>query len=180
MSPWWSKSSSKEAKKKANGGGIFGTIQRKLRSPSESKHSSSRRHSEIASEMGSHSRAGSRSSSPSTLVARSISFAERPHAHPLPLPGNLSDTGRADSGKRASRKVGIAKGSSPLLLFPLPKPSHAQNAHGHADVEGDLATDSVFTPSDTDSDDPPDSRLLSPQASDFETGNKTSTNSPSR
>ncbi|XP_071692091.1 mitogen-activated protein kinase kinase kinase YODA-like [Rutidosis leptorrhynchoides] len=176
MSPWWSKSSSKEAKKKANGGGgIFGTIQRKLKSPSESKQNSSRRHIESASEIGSHSRVGSRSCSPSTHVARSISFAERPHAHPLPLP----NTGRADSGKRAPRKVGIAKGSSPLLLFPLPKPNHVQNAHGHADVEGDVATDSVFSDSDTDSDDPSDSRLISPHASDFETGNKTSTNSPS-
>ncbi|KAK9076675.1 hypothetical protein SSX86_005009 [Deinandra increscens subsp. villosa] len=173
MSPWWSKSSSKEAKKKANGGGIFGSIQRKLKSPSESKQISSRRRCEISSEMGSNSRA----SSPSNKVARSQSFAERPHAHPLPLPE--SDTGRVDSGKRASRSPGVVKGSSPLLLFPLPKPNRVQNGLGQADVEGDLAADLVFFDSDIDSDDPSDSRLLSPQASDYETGNKTSTNSPS-
>ncbi|KAL8207816.1 hypothetical protein R6Q57_007228 [Mikania cordata] len=173
MSPWWSKSSSKEAKKKENGGGIFSSIQRKLKSPSESKQYSSRRRCEISSEIGSNSRA----SSPSTLVARSQSFAERQDAHPLPLPG--SDSGRVDSGKRASRNPRVGKGSSPLLLFPLPKPNRVQNALGQADVEGDLATDSVFTDSETDSDDPPESRLLSPQASDYETGNKTSTNSPS-
>lgn len=177
MSPWWSKSSSKEPKKKTNAGGIFGTIQRKLKSPtSESKQNSSRRRSEIASEKGSHSRVGSLSPSPSTLVARSLSFSQRPHAHPLPLPD--TDTGRADSGKRVLRNSGIGNGSSPLLVFPLPKPRNTQNAQGQIDVEGDLATDSVFTDSDSDSDDPPDSRLLSPQASDYETGNKTSTNSP--
>ncbi|KVH95392.1 Protein kinase, ATP binding site-containing protein [Cynara cardunculus var. scolymus] len=179
MSPWWSKSSSKEVKKKPNRGSIFGSIQRKLKSPSEGKQNSSRRRSEIASEKGSHSRAGSRSPSPSTPVARSHSFAERPHAHPLPLPGNFSGIRSADSGKRTSRKPGIAKGSSPLLLLPLPKPRHPQNAQGHADAEGDLATDSAFTDSSSDSDDPSDSRLLSPQASDYENGNKTSTNSPS-
>ncbi|KAI3693633.1 hypothetical protein L1987_76581 [Smallanthus sonchifolius] len=174
MSPWWSKSSSKEGKKKASGGGIFGSIQRKLKSPSESKQLSSRRR-DISYEKGSNSRA----SSPSNLVGRSLSFAERPNAHPLPLPENLLDTGRVDSGKRTSRSPGVGKGSSPLSLFPLPKPNRAQNALGQADVEGDLATDSVFTDSDTDSDDPPDSRLLSPQASDYEIGIKTSTNSPS-
>lgn len=179
MPLFWSKSSSKEAKKKANGGGVFGSIQRKLKSPSESKQISSRRRSEIASEKGSYSRACSESSSPSTLVARSQSFAERPHSHPLPLPENLSATDRADSGRRASKNPGNSKGSSSLVLFPLPKPNQPQNAHGHADVEGDLATDSVFTESDSDSDDPSDSRLLSPQASDYEIGNKTSTNSPS-
>ncbi|KAI3710809.1 hypothetical protein L2E82_40603 [Cichorium intybus] len=151
MSPWWNKSSSEEVKKKSTGGGIFGTIQRKLKSPSESRQNP----------KGSHSR----SSSPSTLVARSQSFAERPLAHPLPLP---------DSGKRSSRKSGTGKGSS----LPPPKPRISQNAPGHVDVEGDLVTDSVFTDTSSDSDDhdASDSRLLSPQASDYE---KTSTNSPS-
>nr|XP_043640067.1 mitogen-activated protein kinase kinase kinase YODA-like [Erigeron canadensis] len=180
MSPWWSKSSSKESKKKATGGGIFGTIQRKLKSPSDSKQNSSRRHSEVASEMGSHSRVGSRSSYPSTLVARSISFTKRPDAHPLPLPNKLVDTVRVDSGKRASRKPGGGKGLSPLMLSPLPKPNHAHNAHGQTDVEGELATDSAFTDSSSDSEYPSDSRLLSPQASDYENGHKTSTNSPCR
>ncbi|KAL7609263.1 mitogen-activated protein kinase kinase kinase YODA [Lactuca sativa] len=155
MSPWWNKSSSEEVKKKSNSGGIFGTIQRKLKSPSESKHKS----------KGSNSRVGS----PSTLVSRSQSFAERPLPHPLPLP-DVHPT--ADSGKRASRKSGIGKRSS---LTPH-KPSRSQNAPGHVDVEGDVATDSVFTDSSSDSDDPSDSRLLSPQVSDYE---RTYTNSPS-
>nr|GEW05097.1 mitogen-activated protein kinase kinase kinase YODA-like [Tanacetum cinerariifolium] len=167
MPLWWSKSSSKEPKKKANAGCIFGTIRRKLKSP---------RRNEIASEKGSHSRVGSQSPSPSTPVAWSLSFSQRPHAHPLPLPD--TDTGRADSGKRVLRNSDIGNGLSPLLLFPLPKPRSTQNAQGQIDVGGDLATDSVFTDSDSDSDDPPDSRLLSPQASDYDTRNKTSTNSP--
>ncbi|CAH1415510.1 unnamed protein product [Lactuca virosa] len=134
MSPWWNKSSSEEVKKKSNSGGIFGTIQRKLKSPSESKHKT----------KGSNSRVGS----PSTLVARSQSFAERPLPHPLPLP-DVHPT--ADSGKRASRKSGIGKGSS---LTPH-KPSRSQKCP---------------------CDDPSDSRLLSPQVSDYE---KNYTNSPS-
>ncbi|KAK9053136.1 hypothetical protein SSX86_029766 [Deinandra increscens subsp. villosa] len=174
MSPWWSKSSSKDAKKKTNGGGIFGLIKRKLKSPSESKQISSQRCSEIGSEMGSNSLAPSLS----ILVARSQNFAERPHAQPLPLPKNLSDMGRVDLGKQASRNLGSRKSSSQLFLFPVPI-SNAQNGHDQTDIEGDLATDSVFTESDSDSDRALDSWLLSPQAPNYKTGNKTSTNSPS-
>ncbi|KAI3713412.1 hypothetical protein L1987_71989 [Smallanthus sonchifolius] len=124
--------------------------------------------------MGSNSRA----SSPSALVARSQNYAERPHTYPLPLPENLSDRSRVDLGKRASRNSGGSKGSSPLL-FRFPKSDHAQNGRDQTDVEGDLATDSVFTYSDSDSDGPSDSRLLSPQASNYVTGNNYSTNSHS-
>ncbi|GKD32283.1 hypothetical protein Tco_1247792, partial [Tanacetum coccineum] len=142
MPPLWSKSSSKEPKKKANAGGIFGTIQRKLKSP---------KRNEIASKMGLIRWA---------LIIISI------------------DTSRADFRKRVLRNSGIGNGLSPLLLFLLPKPRKTKNAHGQKDVEGDLATDLVFADSDSDSDDPPDSQLLSPQAFDYDTGNKTLTNSP--
>ncbi|XP_076897653.1 mitogen-activated protein kinase kinase kinase YODA-like [Bidens hawaiensis] len=176
MSPWWSKSSSKEPKKKANGGGIFGSIQRKLKSP-ESKQVSSRKHCEIYSEKGSNSRAPS----PTTLAARSQSFADYPLAQPLPLPGKLSDTVLVESGKQASRSPRVARGSSPLVFFPLRPPNHFQNALGQADGEGELATDSYYSDSECDSYevDPADSRRISPQASDHEAGIKTSTNSPS-
>nr|GFA19444.1 mitogen-activated protein kinase kinase kinase YODA-like [Tanacetum cinerariifolium] len=102
----------------------------------------------------------------------------RPHAHPLSLPD--THTGRADSGKRVLRNSRIRNGLSPLLPFLLPKPRKTKNAQGQKDVEGDLAIDSVFidSDSDSDSDDPPVSHLLSPQASDYDTGNKTSTNIP--
>ncbi|XP_076913656.1 mitogen-activated protein kinase kinase kinase YODA-like [Bidens hawaiensis] len=172
MSPWWSKSSSKEPKKKANGGGIFSSIQRKLISP-DSKQVSSRKHCEIYSEKGSNSRA----STPTTLAARSQSFAD----YPLPPPEKLSDAVLVDSGKRASRSPRVARGSSPLLFFQLPTPNHSQNALGQAGGEGNLATYSYDSDSDCDcyEVDPADSRRISPQASDHEAGIKTSTNSPS-
>lgn len=48
------------------------------------------------------------------------------------------------------------------------------------DVEGDLATASISSGSTIDSDDPSESRPLSPLASDYENGNRTALNSPSR
>ncbi|KAJ0630689.1 putative mitogen-activated protein kinase kinase kinase STE-STE11 family [Helianthus annuus] len=171
MSPWWSKSSSKEAKKKSNGGGIIGFIRRKLKSPSESKQTSLHLRDEV------------RASTPSNPVAQSQNFAERwPDAHPLPLPENSPDMGRVEEGNRESRNRRSSEGLSPLFHFPLPRYNQAQNGHDQTDVEGYLATDSVFTDSDSDSDsfDPANFRFLSPQASNYETGDKTSTNGPSR
>ncbi|KAK1438619.1 hypothetical protein QVD17_04428 [Tagetes erecta] len=158
MSPWWSKSSSKEAKKKANGGGIFGLFKRKLKSPSESKQISSRRRIEIASEMASNSQ----TSSPSNKLSE-----------------NLLDMGRVDLGKHASVNEGCSKGSSSLFFFPLPKSTHALNGHDQTDVDGDLARDSVFTESDGESGGPSDPRLLTTHALDHVIRSKTSINSPS-
>ncbi|KAK7836572.1 mitogen-activated protein kinase kinase kinase yoda [Quercus suber] len=144
MPSWWRKSSSKEVKKKANRESFIDSIHRKFKSASEEKCNSRsggscRRCSDTVSERGTRSRVPSRSPSPSTQVSRCQSFAERPHAQPLPLPG-------ADP----------------------------------ADAEADIATASFSSDSSTDSDDPSDSRFLSPLASDYENGNKTTMNSPSR
>ncbi|XP_059640260.1 mitogen-activated protein kinase kinase kinase YODA [Cornus florida] len=185
MPSWWGKSSSKEVKKKANKESFFDTIHRKLKIASEercnSKSGGSRRcFADTVSEKGSQSRAGSRSPSPSTQVARCQSFAERSLAQPLPLPGvPLSALGRTDSGISASTKPEFDRSSRPLPFLPLPRPGNVPNRPNPTDVEGDLATASVSSDSSTDSDDPSESRLLSPLASDYENGNRTAMNSPS-
>ncbi|KAK6137405.1 hypothetical protein DH2020_028828 [Rehmannia glutinosa] len=67
--------------------------------------------------------------------------------------------------------------TSPFLF--LPKPGHVK-IKAHAVVgERDLATPSNSSDSSSDTDDPSDSRLLSPQASDYESGIKSDTTSPS-
>ncbi|KAA8522421.1 hypothetical protein F0562_013218 [Nyssa sinensis] len=183
MPPWWGKSSSKEIKKKANKESFIDALHRKLKIASEEKcnsrsGSSQRRFSDTVSEKGSQSRAESRSPSPSTHVSRCQSFTERPHDQPLPLPVlHLASVGRTDSGINASPKTGSETGSKPFFL--VPRPEHASKRPDPTDAEGDLAAASVFSDSSIDSDDPSDSRLLSPQASDYENGNKTAMNSPS-
>ncbi|KAK9927166.1 hypothetical protein M0R45_024365 [Rubus argutus] len=165
MPSWWRKSSSKEVKKKENKESFIDTIMtihRKLKSSSEEKFNSRsggsrRRCSDTVSEMGSQSRALSPLTS--TQVSRCQSFAERPQAQPLPLPRvQLSNIGRSDSAVNASSKPGADP----------------------TDAEGDIATASISSDSSIDSDDPSDSRLLSPMASDCEYGNRTTVNSPSR
>lgn len=184
MPSWWGKSSSKEVKKEANKESIIDTIQRKFKIASEEKWNNrskgSRRRTETISVKVPQSCAESRSTSPSTQVSRCQSFAERPQAQPLPLPGvRLSNIKRADSGNSASRKRRIDRGSNPLSSLPLPKLGDVPN-ETYADVETDIATGSISSDSSNYSDDPPDSCLLSPQASDYENGNKTAINSPSR
>lgn len=177
MSPWWGKSSSKEVKKKANKESFIDTIHRKFKISS----GDSRRRSDTASEKGPRSRVQSRSSSPSAQVSRCQSFAERPHAQPLPLPGvHLTSVGHTDSGINASTKPGVDKGSKPSLFLPRPRPGNLPYRPEPADADGDLATASVSSDSFIDSDDPSESHLLSPQASDYENGNRTAMNSPSR
>jgi hypothetical protein len=129
------------------------------------------------------SRVPSRSPSPSTHVSRCQSFAERPQAQPLPLPlPGVPHTkiGRCDSGISASVKPGLDGGGKPLHLLPLPRPGHVLNRLDQADTAGDLATASVSSDSSIDSDDLPDSRVLSPFTSDYENGNRTAVNSPPR
>ncbi|XP_020539546.1 mitogen-activated protein kinase kinase kinase YODA isoform X2 [Jatropha curcas] len=181
--PWWGKTSSKEDKKKTNGS-IIDAIHRKFKIASEEKDNSRsggswRRGSDTVSERGSISRVPSRSPSPSTHVSRCQSFAERPHAQPLPLPGaRHAGIGRCNSGISASIRPRLDGGLKPLDL-PLPKPGCGPNRLGHAYTEGDIATASVSSASSTDSDYPSDSRILSPLTSDYENGNRTATNSPS-
>lgn len=189
MPSWWGKSSSKEAKKKGNKESIIDTIHRKFKSGSEDKSNSrsggsQRRCNDTVSERGSLSRFPSRSPSPSTPVSRCQSFAERPHtqphAQPLPLPrAQLATVGRTDSSISTSSKSELDRQSKPMLVFPLPKPCYGMNRADPTDVEGDLATASISSASTIDSDDPSESRLLSPLASDHENGNRTALNSPS-
>ncbi|KAK9983559.1 hypothetical protein SO802_033084 [Lithocarpus litseifolius] len=184
MPSWWGKSSSKEVKKKANRESFIDSIHRKFKSASEEKCNSRsggsrRRCSDTVSERGTRSRVPSRSPSPSTQVSRCQSFAERPHAQPLPLPGvHLPRIGRTNSGISASAKPGFDRGSK-SHFFPLPRPGCVLNRADPADAEADIATASFSSDSSIDSDDPSDSRFLSPLASDYENGNRTTMNSPS-
>lgn len=181
--PLWGKSSSKEEKKKPNRDSFFDAIHRKFKIGSEEKSNnrsggSQRGCNDTVSERGSRSRVPSRSPSPSTLVSRCQSFVERPHAQPLPLPGVR--VGRSNSGIGAPIKPGLEVGSKPLHFLPLPRPGCGPNRLDHTDAERDPATASVSSDSSTDSDDPLDSRILSPLTSDYENGNRTAANSPSR
>ncbi|XP_061353817.1 mitogen-activated protein kinase kinase kinase YODA-like [Gastrolobium bilobum] len=184
MPSWWGRSSSKETKKKASKESFIDTLHRKFKIPSEGKLSSrsgeSRRHrNDAISEKGAQSR--SESTSPShSKVARCQSFAERPHAQPLPLPGlHPSNVSRADSEISLSTKSRVEKGSKPSLFLPLPKPGCMRGRLNPADLDGDLVTASVSSESSADSDEPVDSNNRSPLATDSETGTRTAAGSPS-
>ncbi|XP_022760229.1 mitogen-activated protein kinase kinase kinase YODA-like [Durio zibethinus] len=185
MPTWWGKSSSKEDKRKASKESFIDAINRKLKIRSDEKFTSrsggSRiRRSDTVSERGSLSRVPSRSPSPSTKVSRCQSFAERPHAQPLPLPVmHHASVVRTNSGINASIRPGFDRGSSQSLFLPLPRPGQLSNKLGPIDADGDIATASDSSDSSIDSDDPSDSRLLSPLTSDYENGQRTAANSPS-
>ncbi|PIA49333.1 hypothetical protein AQUCO_01300281v1 [Aquilegia coerulea] len=184
MPSWWGKSSSKEVKKKNNKESFIETINRKFKTPTEDKCNirsggSRRRNCDIVSEKGSLSRAVSRSPSPSNQVSRCQSFAERGLAQPLPLPGvHPSSVGRTDSAISIQRP-GLEKRSKPSLFLPLPRPGCISNRGDPTDVDADLATASVSSDCSIDSDDPADSRHLSPRAVNLENGSRTVANSPS-
>lgn len=184
MPTWWGKSSSKETKKKAGKESIIDTLHRKFKFPSEGKRStisggSRRRSNDTISEKGDRSPSESRSPSPSK-VARCQSFAERPHAQPLPLPGlHPSSLGRVDSEISISAKSRLEKPSKPSLFLPLPKPSCIRCGPTPADLDGDMVNASVFSDCSADSDEPADSRNRSPLATDSETGTRTAADSPS-
>ncbi|KAJ6876316.1 hypothetical protein NC652_035629 [Populus alba x Populus x berolinensis] len=184
MPSWWGKSSSKEVKKKANKESFIDTLHRRFKSPSDGKLNgrpggSRRRCSDTISERGSQSRAESRSPSPSSKhVSRCQSFAERPHAQPLPLPGvHPASVGRTDSGIGISTKPRLENGAKSSLFFPLPRPGCLRDKSNNLD--GDLATTSVFSESSTDSEDPADSSHRSPLATDYDLGTRTIAISPS-
>ncbi|CAN0841261.1 Mitogen-activated protein kinase kinase kinase YODA [Linum grandiflorum] len=174
--PWWGKSSSKDEKKKANKESIIDAIQRKFRNATEDKGSGrSRTGWRRSRDVVSLSRVPSRSPSPSTLVSRCQSFAERSHAQPLPLP-----IVRSHSGVSGSAKSGSDAGSKHLQVLPVPKAGgNVSNRLDRVKLEVDIGTASVSSDSDSDSEDQSDSRLLSPLTSDYENGNRTAANSPS-
>ncbi|KAJ4705993.1 Mitogen-activated protein kinase kinase kinase [Melia azedarach] len=181
MRSWWGKSSSK---KKASKESIICTIHQKLKI-SDGKVSSrtggSRRHcNDTVSELGSQSRAESRSTSPSKQVGRCQSFVERSNAQPLPLPGlHPAAVGRTDSEISVSTKPKLEKGSKSSLFLPLPRPACIRSRANPTDLDGELVTASVSSESSIDSDDPADSRQRSPLANDFDNLTRTAATSPS-
>ena len=181
MPSWWRKPSSKEVKKKTSKESFIDSLHRKFKIPSEGKPNSrsgvSRRCcNDTISEKGSQSPAESRSPSPSKQVSRSQSFAERPHAQPLPLP----DLGGTDSGIGISTKARPEKGSKSSLFLPLPRPGCIRHRPNLNDLDGDYVTSSVFSDSSAESDDPTDSHHRSPQATDYDNGTRTAVSSPCR
>ncbi|XP_073016276.1 mitogen-activated protein kinase kinase kinase YODA-like isoform X1 [Primulina eburnea] len=175
MPSWWGKSSSKEPKKKEIKERFIDTIQRKFRSP-DSKSTgvsggSRRRSSDTVSERGSQSKAHSRSPSPSKHVARCQSFAERPLAQTLPLPGpanvNHSD---ARTGKKEKKK--LEKGTKPLSFLPFSRPGCTRHRLDPSDFDGELVVTSISSECSIESDEPVGSHQRSPMASDhdFSTG----------
>ena len=185
MPPWWGKSSSKEAKKKPSKESLIDTLHRKFRIPSDGRVNSRsggsrRRCSDTISEKGCRSPTESRSPSPSKQVSRCQSFADRPHAQPLPRPNlHLASVGRTDSGINISTTPRCEKGSKPSS-FLLPKPGCIRSRLNPTDLDCDFVRGSVSSESSADSDDPADSRQRSPQATDYDNGTKAVAGSPSR
>ncbi|GAB4826341.1 hypothetical protein Ancab_009207 [Ancistrocladus abbreviatus] len=187
MPPWWGRSSSKEPKKKARKESLFDVLQRKFKSSADGKFDNSSRGScrhcsDTISERGSHSRAESRSPSPSKHVARCQSFVERPqvHAQPLPLPGlHPANMGRSDTGNSISAKPRVEKSSKSSLSRPLPRPACIRSRPDPGELDGDLVTASASSESSIDSDDLTDSRMRSPLTSDCDNGMRTTGGSSS-
>lgn len=188
MLSWWGKSSSnsKEAKKKTNKESILDSLQKKFRSPPESKANgrpgrSRRQSSDAISEKGAQSRAQSRSPSPSKYVYRSQSFAERSTAQPLPLPVlNPAAFSRTDSGISIAIKPRSEKISKSSLFPPFPKPACIRPRPNPDDLDGEIITASISSEGSIDDDDPADLHNHSPQANEHENGIRISANSPSR
>ncbi|XP_019241027.1 PREDICTED: mitogen-activated protein kinase kinase kinase YODA-like isoform X4 [Nicotiana attenuata] len=184
MRSWWGKSSSKDVRRKPNKGSFIDTISRKLKiftkEKSSGKSGSSRRRcNENISEKSSQSRV-SRSPSPSTPASRCQSFVDRTSSQPLPLPdGHYSYVHLVDSENIASIKSVTSGVSKSSLTLPLPTPRRLPYGSAATGVDEDLPTASVSCDSSSESDDPTDSRLLSPQTSDYKNGSRTALNSPS-
>lgn len=173
MPSWWGKSSSKDSKKKTTKENFIDTLHRFI-SPSDQKGNvksvgSRRRCSDIASDKGSRSIVESRSTSPSTQVSRCQSFADRPVAQPLPLPGLQPGICRTSSGLSLSKPI-LEKRGKPQLRLPMPTRGCVPRRANVADAEGDLATASVSSTCSIDSDEATDSRLHSPVGYDFDRG----------
>lgn len=176
MPSWWGKPSSKDVKRKANKGSFIDAIRRKFRNVSGDNNAgkiggSERYSKDTLSEKG---LSLSRSEAPSLLASRCQSFNELPNAQPQPLPLPQLHVGGDDSGINSS--------ALELKGFSKPSPLSRRSRHNKPlspDAWGDFATASVSSNTSMDTDDQPDSRLLSPLASDYESGNATAINSPS-
>lgn len=180
MPSWWGKSSSKDVKKKTSKGDFFVTIQRFISSTEQRSNAKSLmtriRNRDISSEKGSHSRLGSRSTSPSTQVSRCQSFADRPVAQPLPIPELDPGVTRTRSNISVSKPMLEKRGRPPLFL-PLPTPDRFTRKATNNDIDADLTTASVSSNcSIDDSDDQADSRLHSPVGNGFDNGSRVMVN----
>lgn len=165
MRSWWGKSSSKDVRRKSTKESFIDIINRKLKIFTEEKSSG-----KSGSSRRQRNDTNSRSPSPSTPVSHCQVFADRTSSQPLPLPeGHSSDVHLVDSDNSASIILVTGEVSEPSLTLSLPTPRHLP--HGPASVSCD---------SSSDSDDLTDSRLPSPQTSDYENGIRTALNSPSR
>ncbi|XP_073064308.1 mitogen-activated protein kinase kinase kinase YODA-like [Primulina eburnea] len=186
MPSWWGKSWSKEEKKKKSKESFIDTLHKKFKSP-DSKPSgrlegSRKRSNDIVSERGSQSQAVSRSPSPSKHVARCQSFAERPQAQPLPLPGmrlRTANVHHTDSGIRESAKPKLERVSKSSLFPPLPRPTCIWQKPDPADMDGEVIVHSISSECSVESDDPADSHQRSPLATDYDVGSRTAAGSPS-
>lgn len=162
---WRRKSSPKEVKTNEKKRSFIDTIHEKFKNASKHKESLKSVKSKRAS--GTNSERGfvvSRSALPSTQVSRCQSFADRRPSQPLPLPR-----------VRHSQETRCCH---PLALSSLSR--LASNRAKHLYGEGELATASVSSDSSLSTDDPIDSQLISPQASDYESATRTAINSPSK
>ncbi|KAK4796226.1 hypothetical protein SAY86_028552 [Trapa natans] len=183
MPSLWGKSSSKDARKKPSKESFIEILQRKFRSPSNTKQNSRsrglRRHcSDIVSESGSLSRVPSRSPSPSKHVSRCQSFAERPVAQPLPLPGFHPVNGGCSDSK-ISIPTKYRSDKSAKSFFPLPRSVCIGIKTNQAVTDNDLITTSVANEGSSDSDDPADFSQQSPPATDCGREGTTTVSSPS-
>uniref|UniRef100_A0A803LQF9 mitogen-activated protein kinase kinase kinase n=1 Tax=Chenopodium quinoa TaxID=63459 RepID=A0A803LQF9_CHEQI len=178
-------SSSKKVQRKTNRGSFIDLIQRKLNIRSEEKKigdvvGSGKDYIDDCSEK----RSPHLDSALSPLQGSPCHcFTVHPHAQPLPLP------------VQHSPGVGVGhplSGHTPLSLElngcsqTLPN-SDFLSGHEHnrehsfaVDAWGDSVTASISSNSSVDTNDQPDSQFLSPQASDYGSGNATATSSPSR
>lgn len=84
------------------------------------------------------------------------------------------------SDKKTGAKPGVSKGSKPFLFVPLPNPGGLAYGSDPIDAETAVGTTSVSSDTSIYSDDPSDSHLPSPHASDYEFRSRTAINSPSR
>ena len=180
MPSWWGKSSSKDVKKKSSKDNLIDTLHQ-FTNPTERKGNvrsgGSQRHGgDAASVKGSLSQAESQSMSSTTRVSCCQNFADRPHAHPLPLPRVHSSMTCRHPGHGGSKPILEKRGKAQLFL-PLPTPNHVPVRLDTADIYGDLATASVSSNCSIDSD---DSQLHSPVGNDFETGSRRIIRDPSR
>lgn len=128
-------------------------------------------HNVTTSEKESASRADSRFPPSSKEESSCQSCGEMPKAQPLPFDcGRNSDISVADTGSAANEltKPSLDRSFKASLFMPLPKPGHIRIGQRDVVGEWDLVTAFNFGYSSSDTDDPCDSCLLSPQASDHE------------